>query len=119
MVPGDGTGMTADSELFVTETVSELLGRKIKKLIPNGYYINVQIPPRWWGIWGAAGFPNRGEADVTLWEDDCKGAKLGVVSWETKFSVADYGGPAKCIEAWPTNLRFRKEPSSRRHLSSA
>ena len=101
--------MTADSELFVTETVCHLLERKIKKLIPGGCHINILIPPDWWGIWGAAGFPNRGEADVTLWKGGRKGGKLGTVSWGTKFSVADYGGPAKCIEAWPVSIRFRME----------
>ena len=100
--------MTADSELFVTETVSELLQRKIRKLIPRGFHINIQVPPGWWGIWGAAGFPNGGEAEVTLWRGDCKAERLGTISWETRFSVADYAGPAKCIEAWPTNLKFRK-----------
>ena len=39
--------MTADSELFGTETVSELLQRKIRKQIPRGFRINTQIPPGW------------------------------------------------------------------------
>jgi hypothetical protein len=100
--------MTADSELFVTETICYALEQKIREVIPKGFHINTEIPPGWWGIWGAAAFPNHGEAEVTLWRGDSKAGRFGTVSWETKFSVADFGGPAKCIEAWPTNLRFRK-----------
>lgn len=108
--------MTEDIELFVTETVSELLQRKIRKQIPRGLRINIQIPSGWRQIWDAAGFPNSGQAHVTLWRDGCKVKRFGTVSWEMKFSVADYGGPAKCIEAWPVKLKFRKGRSSRQPL---
>ena len=99
--------MTADSELLVTETVCHPLEHEIK-LIPRGYHINIQIPLEWWGIWGAAVFPNSGEADVTMWKGGCRGGRLGTVSWKTQFSVVDYGSPAKSIEAWAVSLKFRK-----------
>ena len=99
--------MTADSELFVTETVEQILKQKIRKLIPRGCYINIRVPSGWWGHWDASGFPDRGEAEVFL-NRTRHSEKFGTVSWDTKFMVADYGGPAKAIEAWPVNLRFRK-----------
>ena len=99
--------MTADSELFVTETVEQLLNQKIRKLIPRGCYINIRVPSGWWGHWDASGFPNRGEAEVFL-NRIGHGEKFGTVAWDTRFSVADYGGPTKAIEAWPVNLKFKK-----------
>ena len=104
--------MTADSELFVTETVCHVLEQKIWKLIPRGSFVDLRVPSGWWGHWDASGFPDRGEAEVFL---NGKGhqEKFGTVSWETKFTVADYGGPVKCIEAWPVNLKFKKAISSR------
>ena len=99
--------MTADSELFVTETVEQMLKQKIRKLIPRDCYIYLRVPPDWWGHWDASGFPTRGEAEVFL-NRFGHHEKFGTVSWETKFTVADYGGPAKAIEAWPVNVRFRR-----------
>ena len=99
--------MTADSELFVTETVEQALKKKIRELIPRGCYISLRVPSRWWGHWDASGFPDRGEADVFLNRSE-RSEKFGTVSWDTKFTVADYGGPSKAIEALPVNLRFRK-----------
>ena len=103
--------MTADSELFVTETVEQALKQKIRELIPRGCYISLRVPSGWWGHWDAAGFPYRGEAEVFLNRSGHK-EKSGTVSWDTKFTVADYGGPTKAIEAWPVNLRFRKVHTS-------
>lgn len=99
--------MTADSELFVTETVHHVLKQKIRKLILSGCYIDLKVPSEWWGHWDASGFPDRGEAEVFLDRIGHR-EKFGTVSWDTKFTVADYGGPAKCIEAWPVHLKFRK-----------
>ena len=101
--------MTADSELFVTETVEQALEQKIRKLIPRGCYIYLRVPSGWWGHWDASGFPDRGESEVFL-NRFGHSEKFGTVTWDTKFRVADYGGPAKCIEAWPANLKFRKSP---------
>ena len=103
--------MTADSELFVTETVEQMLKQKIRKLIRKDCYIYVRVPFGWWGLWDASGFPDRGEAEVFLNSVGHR-KKFGTVSWDTKFTVADYCGPAKCIEAWPVNLRFRKVRTS-------
>lgn len=99
--------MTAESELFVDETVCQLLEKRVRKLIPRGCHISLDIPSDWWGIWDASGFPDHGEADVSLYAANRKVERLGRVSWDTKFTVADYGGPSKCIEAWPTNLKFK------------
>ncbi|MDG6919538.1 MAG: hypothetical protein JRN62_08930 [Nitrososphaerota archaeon] len=55
--------MTADSEL---------LQRKIRELIWRGFHISIQVTPGRRGIWGAAGFPNTGQSDVTLWRDGYK-----------------------------------------------
>ena len=99
--------MTADSELFVTETVEQILKQKIKRLIPSGCSIYLRIPSGWWGHWDASGFPNRGEAEVFL-NRIGHGEKFGTVTWDTRFTVADYGGPTKAIEAWPVNLKFKK-----------
>ena len=99
--------MTADSELFVTETVEQALEQKIRELIPRGCYISLRVPSGWWGHWDASGFPDRGEAEVFL-NRSGHSEKFGTVSWDTKFTVADYGGPSRAIEALPVNLRFRK-----------
>ena len=59
------------------------------------------------GHWDASGFPNRRTAEVFLSRAGRK-EKFGTVSWDAEFIVADYGGPAKAIEAWPVNLGFKK-----------
>ena len=97
--------------MFVTETVCHVLEQKIIKLIPKGDYIDLWVPSGWWGHWDASGFPDMGEAEVFL-NRNGQSEKFGTVSWNTRFTVADYGGPTKCIEAWPINLKFRKYSSS-------
>ena len=95
-----------------------MLEQKIRKLIPRGSSVDLGVPSGWRGHWDASGFPDRGEAEVFLNKKAHK-EKFGTVSWETKFMVADYGGPTKCIEAWPINLKFSKRgraSSTQRHL---
>jgi hypothetical protein len=99
--------MTADSELFVDETVCELLEKKIRGLIPRGCRISLEVPSGWWGVWDASEFPDRGEADANLYAANHKVERFGKVSWDTKFTVEDYGGPSKCIKAWPVKLKFK------------
>jgi hypothetical protein len=39
--------MTADSELFVTETVEHILKQEVRKVIPRGCYIYLRVPSGW------------------------------------------------------------------------
>ena len=99
--------MTADSELFLTETVEQMLKQKIRTLIPRDRNIYLRDPPDWCGHWDSSVFPTRGKAEVFL--NRFGHLELfGTVSWETNFTVAEYGGPARAIEACAVNVRFRK-----------
>jgi len=121
--------MTAESELFVTEGIRDVIEEKMRRLFPGIRYYEIVCPPEWQGIWDPSSFPERGEAVVTitfyrrenfLTEDDIAKVPQGVVTtdtyqsvpiakveWETKFYI-EHGMGGRYIEADVGKVRVKR-----------
>jgi hypothetical protein len=89
--------VTSTSELFVEEGVKELLLEKHPQLDR----ISIETPDEWLGLWGAAEFPDTGEAKV-LRDDEF----IGTVRWKVRFYIEIGSLAGRYIEAEPEDVEF-------------
>jgi len=102
--------MTADSELFVDETIrDEIIDNSIlKELDEKAFYWRIEVPKNWKGIWNESQYPNTGKANIITEIEETE-INIGVVSWITKFSVEEeYGEKYITAEASKIKVKIDK-----------
>ena len=89
---------TAESELFVTETVRDALVEKYAELKEIAF--SIEVPKNWLDIWDERAYPSEGSAKV-------KGDKgtIGIVKWTVSFEIVVYSG-GRAIEADIKDILF-------------
>ena len=80
--------MTAESELFVNETIRDIVSNTLKK------EVEIEVPEEWKDIWSPNEYPEDGIADI--YENNIK---IGTVSWDTHFFIENDIGTGKFIDA--------------------
>jgi len=84
--------MTADSELFVTEAIRDVLYEELD------IDVDIEVPDNWKDIWDESIFPEEGESNILK-----DGEIIGRIWWTVDFYVED-DGHARWVAARPDEI---------------
>jgi len=84
--------MTADSELFVSGEIRDVLYEELD------IDVDIEVPDNWKGIWDSSIFPEEGESNILK-----DGKIIGRIWWIVEFYVED-DGHTRWVEARPDKI---------------